>query len=292
MNILTFDIEEWYLEKKYWGDRDSKYKEFDGLLDRILSKLDDRGFKCTFFCVGGMATEFPEVVRKIAACDHEIGCHSFKHVWLNTMTESEFAEDTRAAIDALEQCIGRKVVSYRAPAFSIGKENKSAFETLAKSGIRRDASIFPANRGLGGFTEFGEKRPTMVFYGSTRIKEFPICTTKLFGKEVAYSGGGFFRFFPLNFVKKEMGRSDYTMTYFHIDDLVPESGLFLSKSEYEQYYKEPGTLKNRCIRYVKTNLGKKGAFEKLLKLIDTEEFVNLAQADNMIDWEQAPSVII
>lgn len=292
MNILTFDIEEWYLEKEFWGNRATKYKDFDGFLDRILGKLDERGFKGTFFCVGGMAMEFPEVVKKIDAAGHEIGCHSFKHVWLNTMAEAELEEDTREAIDALEQCIGKKVISYRAPAFSIGKDNKYALEVLAKNGIRRDASIFPANRGLGGFTEFGEKKPTMVFYGSTRIKEFPICTTKLFGKEVAYSGGGFFRFFPLSFVQKEMDRVDYTMTYFHIDDLVPESSRVLTKAEYEMYFKEPGTLKNRYMRYIKTNLGKKGAFDKLLKLIDTEEFVNLEQADIMIDWEKAPSIII
>ena len=49
-----------------------------------------------------MATEFPEVVKKIDAAGHEVGCHSFKHVWLNTMTEEELEEDTRKAIDALE----------------------------------------------------------------------------------------------------------------------------------------------------------------------------------------------
>ena len=63
-------------------------------LNMILDALDSRGFKATFFCLGGMATDFPQVVRTIESRGHEIGCHSFKHVWLNKMTENEALEDT------------------------------------------------------------------------------------------------------------------------------------------------------------------------------------------------------
>ena len=292
MNILTFDIEEWYLEKAYFGNRSEKYKEFDYYLDQILNALDKRGFKGTFFCVGGMASDFPDVVKKIASRGHEIGCHSFKHVWLNKMSESEALEDTRMSVDALEQCIGKKVISYRAPAFSIGKNNKWAFDILSQCGIKRDASIYPAERDFGGFSDFGHKIPTWVIYNQMHIKEFPICTTHLLRKEVAYSGGGFFRFFPLSFVRKEMAKSDYAMTYFHISDLVQDSVGVMNKEDFESYYKIPGTIKNRFIRYIKSNLGKKKAFDKLLSLIESEEFVNLEQADQMIDWELAPSVVL
>lgn len=292
MYILTFDIEEWYIEKMYFGDHSNKYKEYDWYLNQILYKLDERGVKGTFFCVGGMAKEFPDIVKKIHERGHEIGCHSFRHVWLNKMNRTEVTEDTKYSIDVLEQCIGAKVKSYRAPAFSISKDNIYVLEVLAKCGIKRDASIFPAERDFGGFSQFGEKRPTLICYNQTIIKEFPICTTKMLGKDVAYSGGGYFRFFPLSFVRKEMSKVGYSMSYFHIGDLVPESSKVLSKVEYEDYFKEPGTLKNRYLRYVKTNLGKKNAFDKLLKLIDSEEFVNLEQADQMINWEKVPSVIL
>ena len=291
MNILTFDIEEWYLQKTYFGNHAELYKKYDYYLDEILNTLDKRGFKGTFFCVGGMATDFPEVVRKIESRGHEIGCHSFRHVWLNKMSKEELYNDTRDSIDALEQCVGKKVYSYRAPAFSIGKQNKWALEVLGKCGITRDASIYPAERDFGGFSQFEHKEPTMVFCNTVRMKEFPICTTSVLGKEVAYSGGGYFRFFPLKFVKKTMAQSDYSMTYFHIGDLIPETSGVKSKEDYEEYYKEPGTIKNRYLRYIKSNLGKKHAFEKLLKLIETESFVNLELADQLIDWEQVPSIV-
>ena len=292
MNILTFDIEEWALAKAGGYGSAERYAKYDGYLEKILNTLDEQGYKGTFFCTGMMASNFPYVVRLIHSRGHEVGCHSFKHTWLNKMSKGEVMEDTRTAVDALEQCIGQKVKSYRAPAFSIGKDNKWAFEILKKCGISRDASIYPAERDFGGFAQFGQKKPTMVYCNSTMFKEFPICTTKLWGHELAFSGGGYFRFFPLGFVKKEMAKSDYTMFYFHIADLIPEKGGFMKKEAFENYYKIPGTLKNRYIRYIKTNLGKKKAFGKMMDLIATEDFINLEQADNMIDWEQAPSVLL
>lgn len=289
MNLLTFDIEEWYLNYQKDGSKE-KYAEYDRYLDSILSKLDDRKLKATFFCVGEMGRFFPEVIRKIQQRGHEIGCHSNIHTWLNKMTETECREDTHRAVDSLEQCIGEKVKSYRAPAFSIGEKNKWAFEILAENGIERDASIFPAARDFGGFPHFGQKTPCVVEYNGIRIKEFPICTTKIISKEMAYSGGGYFRFFPLRFVEKQIKNSPYAMCYFHIGDLVAESHGVMSKEAYEAYFKEPGTPKARYMRYLKSNLGKKNAFSKMMRLIDDMDFVNLQQADEAIDWAAAQIV--
>lgn len=291
MNLLTFDIEEWYLNHQKEGPRE-KYAEYDRYLDANLDKLDKRELKATFFCVGEMGKLFPEVIRKIQTKGHEIGCHSNIHTWLNKMTEAECREDTHRAVDSLEQCIGEKVKSYRAPAFSIGEKNKWAFEILAENGIERDASVFPAARDFGGFPNFGQKTPCVVEYNGIRLKEFPVCTTQVMGKEMAYSGGGFFRFFPLGFVEKEMRKNPYAMCYFHIGDLVPESSKVKTKEEYEAYYKEPGTLKARYVRYMKTNLGKKNAFSKMMRLIDDMGFVNLQHADEAIDWTTAPIVTL
>lgn len=285
VKILSFDIEEWFVYTQL-----EKHAEFDNYLNTILDNLDKRKLKATFFCVGEMGRLYPDVIRKIHARGHEVGCHSNIHFWLNKMTEDECRQDTRQAVDSLEQCIGEKVKSYRAPAFSIGESNKWAFEVLAENGIERDASVFPAARDFGGFPNFEQKKPCMVEYNGIRVKEFPICTAKIMGKEVAYSGGGYFRFFPLWFVKKEMRNSPYSMCYFHIGDLLPESGGVLSKEAYEAYFKEPGTLKNRYLRYIKTNLGKKRALEKLNGLIFAEDFLNLEQADKSIDWSKTPVV--
>ena len=288
MNILTFDIEEWYLEKAYFGAKESRYVEYDRLLDELLKKLEDADLKATFFCVGKLAADFPSIVRKIDDAGHEVGCHSNTHQWLNKMTYKEASDDTSAAIDSLEQCIGKKVLSYRAPAFSISSNNKWAFEILVANGITRDASVFPASRDFGGFSEFSTDEPAMVNYNGISIKEFPICTTSILGKDMAYSGGGYFRFFPLGFVKKTMGRSNYSMTYFHLGDLLPVVSGVMSKSEYENYFGEAGSLKARLMRYAKTNLGVKSNKRKLFKLLETTSFDNLLTADEMLDWSKCP----
>ena len=100
MNILTFDMEEWYLEKAFFGAKETKYAEYDCLLDEVLDLLSRRDIKGTFFCVGRLATDFPKVVRKISEAGHEVGCHSNVHQWLNKMTFDEAMDDTHAAVDA------------------------------------------------------------------------------------------------------------------------------------------------------------------------------------------------
>ena len=265
MNILTFDIEEWALAKAGGYGTSEKYAEYDAFLNRLLDMLDERR-------------------------GHEIGCHSNRHTWMNKMTETEAREDTNAAVSALEQCVGQKVLSYRAPAFSIGESNKWMFEILASEGIENDSSVFPAARDFGGFPAFSSQVPCTIKYAGIELKEYPISMTAIMGKQVAYSGGGYFRFFPLNFVKGHMEKGEYTMCYFHINDLLPELKGVKSKEEYEAYYKEPGTLKNRYMRYIKTNLGKKRAWNKLEKLIKQMNFVNIEQANNQIDWSSVSIV--
>lgn len=257
-----------------------------------MDVLDERKFKGTFFCTGMMATDFPGVVKLIHSKGHEIGCHSYSHTWLNKMSQEEVYHDTRQAVDALEQCISQKVKSYRAPAFSIGNNNKWVLEILSECGITIDASVYPAKRDLGGFPEFKLKTPSIVYCNKYIIKEFPICTIKLLDHDLAYSGGGYFRFFPLSFIKKQIETSDYTMTYFHIRDLNPDTDRMMSRKDFENYYKISGSTKNRIVRYVKSNIGKKGAFDKLIKLIQFESFVSIEQADKMIDWDQAASIVL
>tara|TARA_R110001606_G_scaffold24223_3_gene80425 strand:- start:3619 stop:4497 length:879 start_codon:yes stop_codon:yes gene_type:complete len=290
MNILTFDIEEWYIEKIYHGDRRDRYKEFDQVLHQILDLLDEVNTKATFFCLGEMVNGFSYVIKKIESRGHEIGCHSNKHFWLNKLNYKEVSEDTSRAIYSLEQCVGKKVISYRAPAFSIGETNKWAFEVLSNCGIERDASVFPAIRDFGGFSSFKSKVPSLLCYKGITIKEFPVSTIKLLGKETAYSGGGYFRFFPLSYIKKQMRLQNYTMTYFHIGDLITEKKSILTKEEFEKYFKEDGSFLNRYKRYIKSNLGTKSAYNKLSELIRAKEFINLNQADAKIDWNLTPKI--
>ena len=180
MNILSFDIEEWYLEKILHGGRSYKYQQYGETFAKMMDELDRRGIKATFFCVGQLAKEFPEVVKTIAMRGHEVGCHSNVHTWLNKMVEATLRIDTEEAIKALEDVSGQKVVSYRAPAFSITQENKWAINVLAECGIENDASIFPTSRDFGGYKGFPQDTPCIISHEGATLKEYPICLTSVF----------------------------------------------------------------------------------------------------------------
>ena len=68
---------------------------------------------------------------------------------------------------------------------------------------------------------------------------------------------------------------NYVMFYFHINDLINQNSKLMTRREFEEYYKEPGTLKNRITRYVKANIGKGGALNKLDTLLGNYSLANL-----------------
>ena len=292
MNILTFDIEEWFFEKKHNGGRELRYKQLDEMIDKILDVLDEQNVKATFYCLGKLAEDFPVVVKTIADRGHEVGCHSNEHIWLNKMTEKQLMNDTLSAIKSLEDIAGQKVVSYRAPAFTITEENLWVINVLSDCGIENDASIFPTNRAFGGFKNFPQDTPCTIIHEGSQLKEFPICLTKVLGKTMAYSGGGYFRILPYLLVSHIMQERDYNICYFHLNDLLNQKIPLKGKTEYEKFYKEPGTLKNRLVRYVKTNIGNGDSFPKFCRLLSNQLFVSIKEADKLIDWEKAKKIIL
>lgn len=291
MNILTFDIEEWYIEKAFGGGRAFRYREFDDTLSKVLDELDRLDIKGTFFCVGKLALEFPDVVRRIASRGHEIGCHSYIHVWVNKMTENVLHEDTTDALKALEDVVGEKVTSYRAPAFSITEKNPWAIQVLADCGIESDASIFPGPRDFGGYPSFPQDTPCKIEYQGFTLKEYPIGMMSVLGKKIAYSGGGYFRLIPYWLTSWTMSKRDYDICYFHLNDLIErKSRKLMSRADYEEYFMQPGTLKNRLIRFFKSNARTGDTFEKLMRLISEHQFVNIQEADRLIDWNQVKTI--
>ena len=109
---------------------------------------------------------------------------------------------------------------------------------------------------------------------------------------MAYSGGGYFRLIPFWLVNRVMKQRGYNICYFHLADLLRVNTKMMSKAEYEEYFKEPGTLKNRLMRYVKSNAGTGDIWEKLKKLLSEHPFINLKTADSLVDWKKESVVYL
>jgi len=280
MNILTFDVEEWFhildnestKTQKEWSNFNYR---IDANMDRIFQLLDRHNQKATFFCLGWVARKFPHIIKKIDALGYEIATHSDLHQLVYEQSRVEFKEDLKKSIQSIESVTGKKVITYRAPGFSIKEENKWAFESLIEEGIEVDCSIFPAKRAHGGFEEFGYAEPAYININGQKLKEFPINLFSLFGKNLIFSGGGYFRLVPYPMLKYFMNNSNYVMTYLHPRDFDA---------------KQPVIENLSLLRKFKSYYGLAGALPKLEKLITDFDFVDIAEANLKIDWSQTKEI--
>ena len=281
MNILTFDIEDWFhilanpetATVSQWGNFESRLNKN---VDRILELLDAHNYPATFFCLGWVAKNFPDIVRRIDAMGYEVASHSNLHQLVFEQSPNEFRNDLIESMNRIEDVIGKKVVTYRAPGFSLIRGNPWAFETLLEMGIERDSSIFPTTRAHGGYSAFGSAEPSLLSCKGGFIKEFPINTAKILGSEFVFSGGGYFRLLPYSIIQHLTLRSDYVMTYFHPRDFDPgQPNLNLSR-----------------LRSFKSYVGLNTSFAKFDKWLRANDFVSLDQADEQIDWKSAPIIKI
>ncbi len=193
---------------------------------KILDQLAAAQTTATFYIVGEIATTHPKLVQEIAAAGHEIGSHSWNHQRVHRFTPETFREDLRRSIDALEQTAGIKVHGFRAPTFSVMRETAWAVDVLAESGLRYDSSIFPVRHDRYGVPD-APRTPFFLQGERGRILELPPTTWRMFGQNVPVAGGGYFRLFPLAFMRAGVnqlarGAHPLGMLYFHPWEFDPD----------------------------------------------------------------------
>jgi hypothetical protein len=104
------------------------------------------------------------------------------------------------------------------------------------------------------------------------MKEFPTRTFNLLGSHFIYSGSGYFRIFPYQFVQKKFKASQYEMAYFHPRDFDNNIHHFFNNHPMLQLRYRIGTNNSRL---------------KIEKLVSEFEFITLQKAINHFDWEKA-----
>ena len=274
MNILTFDVEEWFhlldfdatRTEAEWG----KYEmRIHNNVERIFRILDDTNTKATFFVIGWVAKTYPDLIRKIAE-KYQIGCHTMNHQLVWQQTTVEFRKDVETGVKMLEDITGKKVECFRAPGFSIRDTEGWAYEILADLGIKYDSSVFPAAHAHGGLPSYPKAAPGIIEYKGIQMKEFPIGFKTIAGKHIIYSGGGYFRLCPYSMVKKwSKESSDYLMAYIHPRDL--DAG-------------QPMLEGLPITRKFRSCVGLKGAEKKLRRWLSDFKFVDIETAEKMVDW--------
>ena len=280
MNILTFDIEEWFhildndstKNEKNWVNYESRIHKN---MEKVFNILEITNSKASFFVLGWIAEKYPEIVRAISDKGYEIGSHTTMHQLVYQQDRNQFKTDVNRSIKNLEDITGEKVKMFRAPGFSITENNKWAFEVLYELGIEIDSSVFPAKRAHGGLPSYGSSEPSILHYNGVQLKEFPINIKYILGKTFIYSGGGYFRISPYFILNKWSKEDDYIMSYFHPRDFDPSQPMIQSLS-----------LKRKFKSYV----GLKNAESKLKKWLKDFDFTDIKSADEKINWNKAKIV--
>jgi polysaccharide deacetylase family protein (PEP-CTERM system associated) len=198
-NAFSVDVEEYFqveafksiVDRASWDGRPSRLVESTDRVLRLLEAADVRG---TFFVLGWVAERFPALVRRIQAGGHEIASHGHAHEPARLQTRNEFRDDVRRAKQTLENCTGTRVRGYRAPTFSIGKENWWAYEVLAEEGYDYSSSIYPVAHDLYGMPS----APRTPFHPirASEFLEIPVATVRLLARNRPCGGGGYFRLMP------------------------------------------------------------------------------------------------
>jgi peptidoglycan-N-acetylglucosamine deacetylase len=268
LNILTFDIEDWFhiLDHPSTRNEDSWLK-FDSRIEenveRIMELLKSKNQAATFFCLGWICRKYPQMVRQISDSGHEIGCHSDMHTLIFEQDRDSFRTDLERSKKTIEDCTGQKVTSYRTPGFSITRETQWAFSVLAESGITCDSSVFPARRGHGGFPEIKLSTPFMIEAEGAEIMEFPVNVHTWMGRKIAFTGGGYFRLFPYRMIRHWSEKSPYMLSYFHPRDFDPGQPMLRDLPLFRKF---------------KSYYGLKSCFAKFIRWTNEYSFTDLKTA--------------
>ena len=231
MNLLGIDFEDWYhpqLIQPYVKSIKHEPTMHKGL-DKIIELLRKTETTATFFVVGKLLENNPEIFDKIIENNHEIAFHTMNHDRIDT---EDFKIKFSDEVEQFSKLTNKKSKGFRAPTFSLNEKSSWIIDSLEKLNYRYDSSVVPAKTSLYGMPN-AEIFPYKISSNSLekhdengKIVEFPIMTTKFFGKKIPAGGGFYLRFLSKNKISKSIEnyeQKDIPSTfYIHSWELTPE----------------------------------------------------------------------
>jgi len=252
LNILTFDIEDWYhinypkLDFKAYDEKED-HSSLLSAVKKILSFLKGKNTKATFFILGRIAEKKPEMVLSIAEDGHEIALHGYEHYLLKDIGKEQFKRETERCIKIFEGITGRIPKGFRAPSWSA---TPWLFGVLKEMGFEYDASVFPVKTPLYGIPD----APRYPFFIDGNLFEIPTSVYRILGKNVAFSGGVFFKMLPWIAIKKAINKNKEeglpVIFFFHPWDLWDRPGNLPGFKTRFMFDLKIGNVEKRFLRLI------------------------------------------
>jgi polysaccharide deacetylase family protein (PEP-CTERM system associated) len=228
-NALTVDVEDYFqveaffgvIDRDTWPDRECRVERN---IERILALFDQAGARATFFTLAWIAERYPAMVRRIVDAGHELASHGSEHRRADSQSRAEFLSDVSRAKALLEDVGGCPVKGYRAPSFSVMRDNLWVMDALAESGYRYSSSTYPIAHDNYGIPE----APRFAFHplAGSPFLEIPVTSLRWLGRNWPCGGGGYFRLLPYGLNKfaldsvKQQDRQPCVF-YFHPWEIDP-----------------------------------------------------------------------
>lgn len=246
-NAMTVDVEDYFqvsafaahIPRESWESIPCRVERN---IDRILTLLDERQAKATFFTLGWIAERYPAMVKRIVSNGHELASHGWAHQRVSDQKPQEFLDDIVRSKALLEDISGQKILGYRAPSFSIGSNTLWALDLLEEAGYRYSSSIYPIQHDHYGMPN----APRFAFYPKNNggLLELPVTTVRLFKRNIPAGGGGYFRLWPYTFSHWLIQRINHlekhsAIFYFHpweIDYEQPRQQGINAKTRFRHYF--------------------------------------------------------
>jgi polysaccharide deacetylase family protein (PEP-CTERM system associated) len=260
-NAISIDLEDWFCVKNLSGaikrsDWDSCELRVRESTERLLTLFDQHQTRATFFVLGWIAEQVPDLIRKIEAQGHEIAVHGYDHLLLTEISPDEFERDLAKALRVIEECgLGSRPIGFRAPSFTmVEKTIPWALPILEKYNFKYDSSVFP----IGFHPDYGVPNAPLSPYKITDgLHEFPMSCLEVFGRRFPCGGGGYFRLFPYAYTKYCLGKVNRggrpTMFYLHPWELDPGQPRIkdLSLSKRIRHYRNLDQTEKRFAKLLK-----------------------------------------
>lgn len=203
VNALTIDLEDWYQGLTSTSRRIDQWPRFENRVventERILEILGQASVKATFFVLGYVADQFPNLIQRVADDGHEIALHGYHHQHVYRLTLDQFCRDVALGMEAVQQASGKKVIGFRAPMFSINGSTNWALQELCAMGFRYDSSVFPIRNFYYGNPN-APRHPYRPLEGRA-FMEFPLATVRIIGINWPVGGGFYVRTLPYQLIR-------------------------------------------------------------------------------------------
>jgi polysaccharide deacetylase family protein (PEP-CTERM system associated) len=201
-NSLTVDVEDWpqAAHRKLLGRSVPASRQVVANTHLILDLLAEHNVRATFFVIGTVAEQFPELVRRINEEGHEVATHGFEHRLITHMGPEAFDVDLRRSIHILEDIIQEPIWGHRAAEFSLDGSSLWALELMVAAGLRYDSSMFPIRHPRYGMPA-APRHPHLIHTPAGVLVEFPLATVRFLGQNLPVAGGGYLRVLPLAFIR-------------------------------------------------------------------------------------------